>query len=174
MPKRLASKLLLNSRTFDVRRDTILLENNQTIERDIIAHFPVAVVLPFQSPDQFYLVKQYRAPIDSFLLEAPAGMSEPEENPLEGAKRELSEETGFTAKEWIALSSAYSAPGFTDELLHFFIAKDLTQGPTHPDEDEFIELRSFSISQIDELIYSQKIRDIKTLLCLFYLKKFAG
>ena len=86
--------------------------------------------MPFELPDTIYLIKQYRKAVDGFLIEAPAGCMEPNEDPYETATRELKEETGFTAEELIKVGEMYMAPGFCNEFMTIFLASKLTKGTT--------------------------------------------
>jgi len=104
------------------------------------------------------------------MLEAPAGKFEENEDPLEAAKRELQEETGFSADKWTYLGQAYPSPGFCTEILHFYVAEKLTLGNTNFDEDENIELATQSLSEIDKKIDAHEIIDGKTLLAYFLFK----
>ena len=107
--------------------------------------------------------RQYRHAANQFLWELPAGKIEAGEDPLEGAKRELAEETGYRAKKWKPLVEYYASPGFLGEAFKVFVAEGLEAGETAPDEDEKIELRLVKLSEVIEMIEKGAILDGKTL-----------
>ena len=108
------------------------------------------------------------------LIEIPAGKLDPNEEPINCAKRELAEETGYRAKEWISLGRIATSPGFCNEVLHLYLAKDLTMGETHWDPDEYVELEYFTLPELLEAIKAEQIKDSKSLAALMlampYLK----
>jgi ADP-ribose pyrophosphatase len=159
-----------HGRILNVRKDTIRLEDGRESTRDIVEHNPCIVVIPFEEPNKIHLVRQYRKPVEKYLIEACAGIIEKGEEPLAAAKRELSEETGFTAKKWQFLGGAYSSPGFCEEYCYMYLARDLKKGATNFDSDENIELVTITIEEIDDLIKTKKIEDAKTILMLLMVK----
>lgn len=169
--KHLHSEQIYNGRILNLRKDTIRLTNGKQATREIIEHEPAVVIIAYDTNKTIRLVKQYRTPVQKVLLEAPAGIINKGELPLNAAKRELQEETGLTATHWTALGEAYPAPGFCNEYLYFFLAKDLQQGPTNPDEDEFLEQVSLSMAEYQHHIQTKKIIDAKTILSFFYIKE---
>jgi ADP-ribose pyrophosphatase len=108
------------------------------------------------------LVRQYRYAIDAMLWELPAGMIEPGEDPLLAARRELEEETGYTAGRMRFLRSLYSTPGFCQERVHLFVAEDLTAGVQRQDDVEEIEVRVWTLKDAWALVESDELRDAKT------------
>lgn len=139
---------------------------------DIVKHPPVVVVLPVQSKNEIYLVRQFRYPILEKLIEFPAGCVEKGEAYLDAAKRELKEETGITASDWSELNTAYSAPGFSDEKLYFFLAKNLTFDSDSPDFFEHISLLSMTFDELFDKVLSNSIQDLKTLYATLLLKEY--
>ncbi|CFJ40610.1 NTP pyrophosphohydrolase [Mycobacterium tuberculosis] len=101
-------------------------------------------------------------------MEIPAGKLEPGEDPLSCAKRELEEETGYTAAHYEKLSAFYTSPGFADELLHVYVAKGLVKGESRPDEDEFVDLLELTLEEAHELHQAGEICDAKTVVALFH------
>ena len=140
--------------------------------REIVEHHPAAVIIPFVYPDTVYLIKQYRHAVEETLIEVSAGCLNPNEDPLQGALRELREETGLIAGKMTPLGEAFPAPGFCTEYLYFFLAQDLTQGETQWDEDEEIDCFTTSLSEMGRLIKSKTIRDAKTILSYYFLKEY--
>ena len=141
-------------------------------EREIIEHPAAVTILPFESPDTIYLIKQYRKAIDDFLIEAPAGCMEPNEAANEAAIRELKEETGFTAGKLIKVGEMFMAPGFCNEFMTIFLATELTSGTTSFDEDESMELQKYSLAELKSMIDKFEIKDAKTIVALQYLSNF--
>ncbi len=129
---------------------------------EIVEHPGGAVVIPLLSPDEVVLVRQYRRPLDGHLWELPAGMVDPGEEPLVAAARELREETGYTAQRIRYLWSAYSTPGFCEELLRFFVAEGLQDGNQSQDDCEDIEVRAWPLDEAWKLVESDQLRDAKT------------
>ncbi len=117
------------------------------------------------------LVEQWRQAVRQRLWEVPAGVIDPNEAPEIGAARELREETGFTAKRMTRLWSTYSAPGFCTELLHFYLAEELTAGEREPDEgEESMIVRTFHIDELLKMIERSEIVDMKTILAVMWAK----
>jgi ADP-ribose pyrophosphatase len=117
-----------------------------------------------------YLIKQFRTPVGLDLIEVPAGLINPQEDPKLAAERELKEETGFTADTLHYCGQSYPAPGFCNELLHFYVATGLTLGKTNFDDDEFIECQEMTLNEMKSKIDANEINDTKTILSYFYLK----
>jgi ADP-ribose pyrophosphatase len=134
------------------------------IERAIVRHGGSAVMLAVDDRDRVLLVKQFRLPAEKELWEIPAGRLDPGEKPLQTAKRELVEETGYSAKKWKKLASYWPSPGFVSEKMHLFLATDLTQGKAAPMDDERIEMQWFKKKELAKMIRDGKIEDGKTLL----------
>jgi ADP-ribose pyrophosphatase len=160
-----------SGRIISVREDSLLLPNGRKIKHEIVDHGKAVVILPFDG-NHIHFVQQYRGPAETFLTEVPAGKMDEGENPLDAAKRELKEETGFTAKTWIQVGEAYPAPGFCTEYLYFFLATDLEKGETHPDEDEYLIQVSKTVNDAMKMIQNKEIVDAKTLLSIFYLNHY--
>lgn len=117
--------------------------------------------------DRVLLVKQYRLPAERELWELPAGRIDSGETPLQAAKRELREETGYSARTWSKLVSFWASPGYVDEKMNLFLATNLTEGKQEPMDDERIQVRWFARKELRELITAGKILDGKTLVGYF-------
>jgi len=156
----------------DVRVDTVSLPNGNTAKREIVTHPGGVTVLPVDDNGDVYLVRQYRYAYGRHLLEAPAGKLESGENPLECAVRELSEETGASAKELIFLGDIYPSPGFCDESLYIYLATGLTFALAHPDEDEFLSVVKIPLAELYKKIASLEIHDAKTIVAALRAKQF--
>ncbi len=166
----LKTEYIYRGRILNLRKDHVQIANDQFSIREIVEHHPAVVILAVEG-DQMILVKQYRIAIGKVLLEAAAGLIDDGEDPLEAAKRELREETGYTAQKWTYLSSAYSAPGFCEELLHYYLAEELTPGETDLDEDEFVEVRKLSLAEMETMLDTHQIEDIKTIAIYFLARR---
>lgn len=162
--KTLASKSIFTGRIIDVRVDTVLLPDGRQSTREIVRHAPAVAMVALDEDDQLLLVRQYRKPVEQSLLEIPAGIMEPGEKPLQAARRELEEETGYRADCWEELGSFFTGPGFTDERIFLFLATGLQKGQLQPDEDEFLELCRFSLSEVKNMVHRGEIVDAKTII----------
>jgi ADP-ribose pyrophosphatase len=137
------------------------------IQRSVVRHSGSAVMMAVDEKKRILLVRQYRLPADKYLWELPAGRLDPGENPLQAAKRELMEETGYKARKWKKLVSYWASPGFVGERMNIFQATGLTAGKATPMEDERIESRWFTRKQVREMIAAGKIEDGKTIIGFF-------
>ena len=155
-----------------VIEDDVQLPDGQKVKREVVRHDPAVVVIAFEEPDIVYLINQFRYPVDQVLLEACAGIINQEEDPLLAAKRELKEETGIIAQKWDKLAEGYPAPGFCDEYMHYYLARQLSFGETQFDSDEYVELNKKSFEEIESLIDSFQLIDSKTLNAYLLLRRF--
>lgn len=133
------------------------------VKRSVVRHRGSAVMLAADEQDRVLLVQQFRLPAGKKLWELPAGKVDEGEVVLETAKRELREETGYSAKNWTKLVSYFPSPGYVEEYMTIFLATDLTEGEPEPMDDERIEKRWFTRAEIDEMIRSGTMEDGKTL-----------
>jgi len=134
------------------------------IKRSIVRHRGSAVMMAVDEKKRVLLVRQFRLPANRYMWELPAGSVDPGEKPLQTARRELAEETGYKAKKWEKLVSFYPSPGFVDERMTIYLATGLTEGTATPMDDEQIETRWFKARKLGELIRSGKIEDAKTIV----------
>ncbi len=168
--KTVDSQRMYEGRVVSLRLDTLELEGGQTVQREIVEHRGAIVIAALDAEGGVLMVRQYRHPTGESLLELPAGTLEPGEDPLETAVRELQEETGFFPGDMRAAGGFYSAPGFCNEFLHFFVARDLRPQKLEGDEDEDIEVEVLGAARASELILSGEIRDAKTIAGLYILE----
>lgn len=160
--KMLEHQTIFQGRIMTIQVDKVRLPNGKEAGREVCRHPGGVAVLPLAQDGTVTLVRQYRYPIARLLLELPAGKLERGEDPFPAAQRELSEETGFTAGEWTDLGSMYSSPGFCDEKLYLYLARDLTGASSHPDEDEFLDTVVMPFDELLERVLSGEIDDAKT------------
>ncbi len=169
--KTLSSQLIFSGRIIDVSVDTVLLPDGSQSTREIVRHAEAVAIVAIDDRQNIYLVKQYRKPIEKVLLEIPAGILEPEEDIIAAAHRELAEETGLRAGKMDKILSFYTAPGFTDELIHLFVATNLSQGETNLDIDEFVETVYLPIKDTYQMIVNGEISDAKSIIGIQYIYK---
>jgi ADP-ribose pyrophosphatase len=134
--------------------------------REVVRHAGSVAALPVHDDGRIVLVRQYRHPVADWLWELPAGLLNPGEDPAEGARRELEEETGLRAAEIELVARFYTTPGFCDELMHVYRATRLTTVPPRPDDDEVIEVKSCSLEEAEAMRTRGEIREGKTLVAL--------
>jgi len=159
----LETNTVYSGRAFNVLDDRVRLPNGCETTRQTVTHPGAAVFLPQRDDGVLLLVEQYRHAIGKLLVEFPAGTLEYGEEPLACAKRELAEEVGCAAEEWTSLGTIYPAPGFCNELQHFFLARDLSPAIAETDEDEIIELREMSVAEVKAAIKDGSFCDGKSI-----------
>ncbi|MBI4061698.1 MAG: NUDIX hydrolase [Elusimicrobia bacterium] len=159
-----------NAVNFDV--DTVRLPNGKLATREYISHPGAVGVVPFLDKNTIVMVRQYRHPVGEVTLELPAGKIDPRESILACIKRELAEETGFTAAKFTPLIRYWPTPAFADEVLHLYVATGLREGRASADEDEFLEVVKVPFKKAVEMVRRGRIRDSKTavglLACAVY------
>lgn len=149
-----------------------LLPNGKTALREVAVHIGAAAVIPVDENGNVCLVRQYRAPLEKVTLEIPAGKLDYKgEDRLEAAKRELREETGYTAEKWTHLVDLATTPGFCDEVISIYLAEGLTAGDTDFDEDEFLNVIKMPLSDAVGMAMRGEIPDSKTLSALLMADK---
>jgi ADP-ribose pyrophosphatase len=174
------SKTVFQGPVFKVVSQQVKEPDGVQVRRDIVCHPGSIVILALDGdrtarPPRVLLERQYRHAAGQRLWELPAGSLEPGENKLAAARRELLEETGFTARKWQRALSFYVSPGFLTETMEVFLARQLTKGKAQPEEDERIAVRFFPLPQAVKMAMTGKIKDAKTLASLFWLEyKLAG
>lgn len=174
---KLGSRRVYTGRVLNLDIDQVRFPDESTGELEIIRHPGASAVLPFLSeptgPDpQILLIKQYRYAAEDFLYEVPAGRLDPNEAPVDCARRELMEETGCTAAQIEPLYTFYTTPGFIDERIHGFMATGITRGESRREADEFMTLETLTLSRALELIKAGEIRDGKTAVLILFAAGF--
>jgi ADP-ribose pyrophosphatase len=173
--KTISSKELIRTPIFHVTFDHAVDPDGFEVKRAIVQHGGSAVMMPLDDRERILLVRQYRLPARQYLWELPAGRIDKGETPLQTARRELAEETGYRARNWKKLAMFYPSPGFLAEKMIIYLATGLTEGKQAPMEDERIETRWFSARELDRLIEHGKIIDAKTQIgFLKWQRYFAG
>lgn len=146
--------------------DTVTLPNGVTIDLEIVRHPGAAAVVPLMDNETVVLIKQFRHAAGGYIYEIPAGKLHPGEDPKNCAVRELEEEVGYRAGKLELLSSIFTAPGFTDEVIHIYKASGLTRGRQNLDRDEVLEVVEVSLRDAIEMTRTGEIRDAKTMVGL--------
>ncbi len=159
--------IVLEGTRFNVHRMELVGSDGKTYVREVIRHPGAVVLLPLINQDTVVLIENRRPSVGEALLELPAGTREPDEPVEQTAARELIEETGYHAGVLEPLHEFYSAPGICDELMHLFVARQLTPGDHQREATESIENRVASRQQVQQWIAEGRIRDAKTLVGLY-------
>ncbi|PTE75047.1 ADP-ribose pyrophosphatase, partial [Staphylococcus equorum] len=167
--KTLHKESIYKGAIIDLEVHDIELPDGQTSKRELVYHNGAVAVCAINPDNQVILVRQYRKPAEKTLLEIPAGKLEINEERESAAKRELEEETGYIAENLELITEMYGSPGFSNEKISIYLAKDLKIGEMNLDDDEFIELETYNIEEITIMLQNKEIEDAKTIIALQYL-----
>jgi ADP-ribose pyrophosphatase len=154
-----------------VQKDTIRLPDGKTTKREYIKHPGAVVVLPLFEDGSILLERQFRYPLQDVFIEYPAGKIDPNEDSMECAKRELQEETGYTASDWKFVCTIHNAIAYSDEHLDIFLARGLIAGESRLDDGEFLETFKATVPEMLQWIREGKVTDVKTVIGTFWLEK---
>ncbi|TLS35669.1 NUDIX hydrolase [Pseudalkalibacillus caeni] len=169
--KTLSTENIYDGKIINLRVEEVELPNGKTSKRELIKHPGAVAVIAVTSDQKVLMVQQYRKALEKTIVEIPAGKLEPGEDPMETAKRELAEETGYECENLRKIISFYTSPGFADELVHLYVAEGLEKtGDQHADEDEFLDVLEVSLDEMQEMVENQTIHDAKTAYAFLYLK----
>lgn len=157
---------------FTVTEDHAVEPGGFEIHRAIIHHAGSAVIFALDDRKRILLVRQYRLPARDYLWELPAGRLDPGEKPLQAARRELAEETGYKARSWKKLAAFLPSPGYMEEKMTIYLATELKEGEAKPMEDERIESRWIKAKELDEWIREGKVLDAKTQIGFLTWKRY--
>ncbi len=161
--KNVSPETVFRGKIFDVLKQGVTLPDGRETAMEVVCSADAAAVVAVTRDREVLLINQYRFVTGGMLLEIPAGKIEPGESPLECARRELEEETGFRAESWRNLVTFYSTPGFCSEKIHLFLAGDLTRHGQNLDLDEFIEVTKMHLEDALEMVRKGEIMDAKTI-----------
>lgn len=162
------SEKIFEGKILNLRVDTVELENQKYAKREIVEHKNAACILAINEDAKILLVRQYRKAIEEFIYELPAGILNIAEEPIEGALRELEEETGYKAGNIKLIYEFYSSPGFSNEKVYLYEAKNLVYTSVKFDEDECIETIEVSKDEAKKMLETGRITDSKTLIGLLH------
>ena len=164
--KTLKANYIYNGKVINVRCDDVVLPNGNTSKREIVEHRGGVGIIPYDGK-YIYMVHQFRYAFKEELLEIPAGKREYDEKPIETAKRELYEEIGATAKEFIFLGEFFPTVGYCEEIIYLYLAKDLKfTNRLHLDADEFLNVGKYEYKKLLEMVKNNDIKDAKTVIGL--------
>ena len=162
MEETISSKTLHVGKNFSFKTAKVRLPNGKETDRDVVEHPGAVAIIPVDD-GEIVLIRQYRYSTKSEILEIPAGTLEVGEDPYACAVRELKEETGYAASEWRKLLSAYVAPGYSNEIIHIYVAEGLTPVGSDLEEDESIKVERYGYNNVLEMIETNEIKDAKTI-----------
>lgn len=164
-----------NGRIVNMRLDMVKTPEGNVASREIVEHPGGVGIVALDNDGCVYMEWQYRRPFDTLVYEIPAGKRDADEEPIVCAKRELEEEVGLKAKEWVYLGVSYASPGFCTEMLHVFLAMDLYRGEVHRDQDELLIIEKVPLCELVDKAMSGEIKDGKSLIGILkaneYLKR---
>ncbi|MCA1327069.1 NUDIX domain-containing protein [Herbaspirillum sp. alder98] len=157
-----------------VQCDTVILPDGKESIREYIKHPGAVTVLPVFDDGTVLMERQFRYPLNRVFIEFPAGKIDPGEDELACAKRELLEETGYTATDWQHICTIHNAIAYADERLELYVARGLKEGPRQLDEGEFLDIYRAPLSELIEQVRSGQITDVKTVIGVFWLEKITS
>lgn len=172
--KRLERNLIAKGAIIDYYQDTMQIPNGNVAKWDLIDHKGAAAVVAVRDDGKLLMVRQYRNALERETLEIPAGgLNGREEPTIEAAARELQEETGYSSNDLELLNSIYTTVAFCNEKIDIYLARNLTRGSQHLDEDEYIDVEAWSLDDLMQMIFESKIQDAKTICgILTYAAKY--
>ena len=162
----MTSKNIYSGKILILNIESVALPNGATADFEIIRHPGAAAIVPIREDGRVVLIRQYRHAAGGYIYEIPAGKLHPGEDPLACAARELEEEIGYRAKSLELVTSIYTAPGFTDEVIHIYQGTDLVAGRQQLERDEVLEVVEWPLEMAIARIRDQTIRDAKTIVGL--------
>ena len=172
LPETLRSEAVFSGPVFDVVRDTLRFPDGEQFDRFVVRHPGAVALIVIDEADRWLLVRQYRHPTGVELLEVPAGGIEPGESPQETAAREVREETGFAAGSLESIGGSWMVPGWGDEYMHYFVARELHHDPLPQDDDERLSAPiPMTIEELHAAVDEGTIVDAKTLVALLLFER---
>jgi ADP-ribose pyrophosphatase len=167
-----SSETIASGGMLHVKRDQVRLYNGNTSQREYVIHPGAVVVVPMLPNGNVILERQFRYPLQQVFIELPAGKIDQGEDTLVTGQRELFEETGFTATEWVKLGHQHPCIGYSNEVIHMYLARGLQAGAHQRDEDESLEVFEAPFENCIEMIQNGQITDGKTIVALFFAEKY--
>lgn len=167
----LASETVFKGKLLHVRRDRVQLPNGVETGREYIVHPGAVLIVPLLEDGRLIFERQFRYPLRKAFIELPAGKIDPEEDILVTGQRELLEETGYRATDWHYLAALHPCIGYSDEIIHIFLARGLQAGEHARDHDESLEVFSMTLEEAMRAMQRGEITDGKTMVALFWAEK---
>jgi ADP-ribose pyrophosphatase len=166
--KTIKTRRIYKGRIISLREDIVKLSNGVISKREIVEHPGAVAVIALTKDKKIVMIRQFRKTADKVLYEIPAGLAHKKENLTVAARRELLEESGYKAKSVKKVFSGYSTPGYSTEVLHYFLATGLTKASQNCDFDEMIDVELIGISKALQMVKKGKVRDSKTIVGILY------
>lgn len=168
----ISSKVIATGGMLTVKCDQVRLPNGHSSQREYVTHPGAVLVVPILPDGNIVLEKQFRYPLNQVFIELPAGKIDAGEDVLVTGQRELEEETGYTANTWIKLGHQHPCIGYSNEVIHTYLAYGLSAGAHRRDEDESLIVYEDSLANCLEMIARGQITDGKTIIALFLAEKY--
>ena len=166
-----SSEDVYSGKFLHLKKDIVKLPDGNSTYREYLIHPGAVAIMPILNDGRILLERQFRYPVDAAMIEIPAGKLELGEDPLLCAKRELLEETGYSAKSWEFLGRIHPVISYATETIDIYLAKDLTLGERSLDEGEFLDVFAATLDEMHEWIASGKITDVKTIISVYHLAR---
>jgi ADP-ribose pyrophosphatase len=168
----ISSETIASGGMLTVKRDQVKLPNGNLSQREFVVHPGAVVIVPILPNGNVILEKQFRYPLHQVFIELPAGKIDPNEETLTTGQRELLEETGYSGKTWVKLGLQHPCIGYSNEIIHIYLAKELSFSQHMRDEDEHMEVFDLSVERIMQMILSGEITDGKTIVAMLFAEKY--
>ncbi|MBR5152183.1 MAG: NUDIX hydrolase [Clostridia bacterium] len=172
--KTVSSQEIYQGKIVTLKVDKVTLPDGKQAERELVLHPGGVGVVAVDEDGSVILVRQFRKPLEDAIYEIPAGKLDKGEDHRLCGIRELAEETGYRAEEFVYLGYIYPSPGFTDEVTHIYLATGLSQGECHPDEDEYLDVVRMPFEDAVTMVMENKINDAKTVAGILKAKNMLG
>jgi ADP-ribose pyrophosphatase len=172
--KTLSTEQIYNGHIINVRVEKVELPDGRISSRELVGHLGGVGIIAVDENRQVFMVSQYRIAARSMMLEIPAGKLEKGEDPLECGKRELIEEIGYKAKDFVHLGEYYATPGYCEEKLNIYLAQGLEFVGQHLDDGEFLKVKKYSLDDLYSMVMENKIYDAKTAIAILKAKAILG
>ncbi len=168
----ISSEIMAKGDLLTVKRDAVRLPNGNTSQREYVMHPGAVVVVPILANGNVVLERQFRYPLNQVFIELPAGKIDPDEDVLKTGQRELLEETGYSANDWVKLGAQHPCIGYSNEVIHIYLVTGLVAGKHQRDEDETLEVFEMKFEDCLSMIQRGEITDGKTIVALFLAEKY--
>jgi len=169
---RISSEIIAQGGMLTARRDQVRLPNGSTSQREYVIHPGAVVIVALLDNGKLVLERQFRYPLNRVFIELPAGKIDQGEDPLVTGQRELMEETGYTASEWVYLALQHPCIGYSNEVIHIYLARGLSAGEHKRDEDEALQMFEASLAECMGMVQRGEITDGKTIVALIWAEKY--